>query len=341
MRKKLIWGGVALLALTPGAAYFAAHHHESLLGGLTVTTGRAGARMNPFALVNRVAEAQRPAPPCCQAAPEWEPADELPVAEAPGRHDDGPAEAAEPVEPAAQPEEPAEVIRIDGMHAAVAEAVRMLRREEARGEAEPKPEAVDPEPFRAALERELAELEQAANAEPNEAHVFMPYADDDECCEEGCEKNARGGFWAMVVRLCLWPLHGGPAPAVEAEAAPQEAEAGAAEEQEQPAEVERLIVPARHHHDHGCPHQGCPYPYRTPPRATYPPAVAPQRDAAEEQEPRPAQKRRKSRTTDAEEPAPRSQAAPAPAGVQPTSGVDTTEYRPSDGDERAYVDRRF
>jgi hypothetical protein len=85
---------------------------------------------------------------------------------------------------------------------------------------------------------------------------------------------------------------------------------------------------------------GCPYPHRCPPPAVYQPAPAQDDGAAEpqhQQEPQPKQQRSKRRKPAKET----SLLDLLLQGMSTTYGVDTLEYRPSDGDADAFSDMQL
>jgi hypothetical protein len=95
------------------------------------------------------------------------------------------------------------------------------------------------------------------------------------------------------------------------------------------------------YHEHGCPYSGCPYTGRcyTPPAYTPAPAAEP-----ETQPVKPTKPAKKIRKEKKKEPYKKKPTMPVPedeSDLDQTLGLDTMEYRPSDGDEHAFDDLRF
>jgi hypothetical protein len=301
--RKVIYGCAALVVAGAFAAYLAAdhaaRHPESLVGRCTVTAAQLGARINPFAMLGQAVARQRSGPVAC----ETNPAQRRPLNPLAARMPRPEAEDEMPQDEAAEgvADEAPEVIRVEGGNDE-AGALPPIDQGQDDGcepdqdDAAPEGDQTD-EPVRFGTV-EGAEPVRADDAAPS-AKVRMPYADEEDNDPSEAESENPCGW--------LWDLFRNLLPCGSDEAGADAATSGAPA----PASAPETSCPDCHH-DHcpaaGCPHDECPFSHG------------------------PAQKPVKSKKRHSDKPAD-DQGKLCPANP---SGLDTLEYRPSDGNAHAF-----
>jgi hypothetical protein len=309
--RKVIYGCVATAVVTAAGAYLlvdqAVRHPESLVGRWASAASELSVVLNPFALLKQVTPQASHAPLGCEQAPCRQNVEaQAPVCK-PDKPEAG-ADAAPADEPTA---EAREVIKVEEM-AEGTTAGQTTAQEEAPEACEDNAhdtvsdETCEPLPVGEEAAEESESAESPANT--GEAWPHMPRADEEE------DSNT----WEQDVRnLISGILQGGGICNDSTQADDEPCDQGA-----QPGQKCEC--------DHGCPYSVC------PPTSS---RTSPATDATTESAPacadQPAKKKHKVKRFPLNTP------SEADTLNQGPAGLDTLEYRPSDGDAHAFDDLLF
>jgi hypothetical protein len=346
--RKVILGCVALAVVGAAGAYLVAdygcRHPETLAGRCATAAGRVGASLNPFAILGEAASGRPQAPVCRNQQHEEAQQDEQEARP----QDEGDDELAGHVAAAIE-DEPMEVIDVEAAPASEAIVAQVGT---PFGHDLCEPETTPVELIEETSEPIHFAVEESEMAEPTAISTItrMPYAHEDlPATSESCEST--GSCTWLWQWLCnfeaitdaqIEPASGASsseetaAPADETQ--PATGDEPSTEGSTDETQTQAPTCPSTYH-ERGCPYTGsCPYSscpeyYHSAPTYT-------QDEAAQGTQPR-TKKVRKHKC----------KKVPMNKKVwwlelneqtsEKPSGVDTMEYRPSDGDEHAFDDLQF